>query len=453
MALGLATAVFAYLAGSVQTDIKSALSFASLSQVGIIVAEIGLGFRYVALVHILGHACLRTLQFVRAPTPAAGLPHAGERHRRRACRGAASPWGRLAAGRYRTWLYRLALERGYLDAMLAGLRRRARSSGPSAGATRWSGAGPTSSPAGRRASRTRSSPTSARSKNFHEPPRTCPGSSWRSRVALVGSPVVSLLRDPDRAYRWGLAFTGASFACAFLAWLAFYLGHAGRADSRPGASSRCLFGRQIFALDELNAPLVPAVALLHFLTALATARTHMRRFSFSWSLAAEAIRLATFSCKEPWVLIGLLAVSTVPPYVELRQPRAADAGLRAAHGACSSACWSLGWAAVEAGGHGRRRRPPGGRPSRCWLAILVRCGTVPAHCWVTDWFEHASFGIALLYVTPLSGVYAAVRLVLPIAPGLGPAEHRPALAVHGRLRRRDGDRSSARRGGSSPTSS
>ena len=60
--------VRAYLAGSVQTDIKSALSFASLTQVGIIVAEIGCGLRYVALIHILGHACLRTLQFVRAPS-------------------------------------------------------------------------------------------------------------------------------------------------------------------------------------------------------------------------------------------------------------------------------------------------------------------------------------------------------------------------------------------------
>src|SRR4029079_13979874 len=49
-------------------------------------------------------------------------------------------------------------------------------------------------------------------------------------------------------------------------------------------------------------------------------------------------------------------------------------------------------------------------------AILSRCGTVPAHCWLTDWFEHASFGNALLFVTPLTGVYAAVRLVLPIAP-------------------------------------
>src|SRR5258708_5276919 len=38
-------ATFAYLAGSVLTAIKSALSFASLSQVGIIVAEIGIWFR------------------------------------------------------------------------------------------------------------------------------------------------------------------------------------------------------------------------------------------------------------------------------------------------------------------------------------------------------------------------------------------------------------------------
>jgi NADH-quinone oxidoreductase subunit M len=50
------------------------------------------------------------------------------------------------------------------------------------------------------------------------------------------------------------------------------------------------------------------------------------------------------------------------------------------------------------------------------LAVLIRCGVVPVHCWLTDWFEHASFGNAILFVTPLSGVYAAVRLVLPVAP-------------------------------------
>ena len=115
--LGLVTAVYAYLAGRVQADIKSALSFASLTQVGIIVAEIGLGFRYVALVHLLGHACLRTLQFLRAPT----LLH--DYHLLENALGDHLPrpagfWGRLLPASARAWVYRLALERGYLDAML-----------------------------------------------------------------------------------------------------------------------------------------------------------------------------------------------------------------------------------------------------------------------------------------------------------------------------------------------
>ena len=109
--------MFAYLAGSVQTDIKSALSFASLSQVGIIVAEIGLGFRYVALIHILGHACLRTLQFVRA-RPCCRTTTRWRTPSASTCRGPAARWGRLAPHRRHAWLYRFALERGYLDAIL-----------------------------------------------------------------------------------------------------------------------------------------------------------------------------------------------------------------------------------------------------------------------------------------------------------------------------------------------
>lgn len=233
-------------------------------------------------------------------------------------------------------------------------------------------------------------------------------------AALVGAPFVSRLRNPDRAYRWGVAFIGVSFVCAFFAWLAFSAG-IGPDQLRGWSVQPRLFGRIIFALDELSAPLVPTVALLHLLTALATSRTHMRRFSFSWSLAAEAIRLATFSCEEPWILIGLLAVSTVPPYIELRIRRR-PTRVYAIHMALFVALLVLGWSAVEAGGG------PSG-PAPWWatipllLAILIRCGTVPAHCWLTDWFEHASLGIALLYVVPLSGVYAAVRLLLPIAPG------------------------------------
>jgi NAD(P)H-quinone oxidoreductase subunit 5 len=122
IAWGLATSVYAYIAGSVQTDIKSALSFSSLSQVGIIVAEIGVGaffpfMWYVALVHLLGHACLRTLQFVRAPTLLADYRALENAIGSRLPRGPGL-WVRLVPEGVRTWVYRFGLERGYLDACL-----------------------------------------------------------------------------------------------------------------------------------------------------------------------------------------------------------------------------------------------------------------------------------------------------------------------------------------------
>ncbi|MFO0864890.1 MAG: proton-conducting transporter membrane subunit [Gemmataceae bacterium] len=117
VALGLVTAVLASLVSSVQTDIKSALSYASLAQVGIIVAEIGFGLRFIALIHLLGHACLRTLQFVRAPMllqDLRGLENAlGERVPR-----PATWWGGLVPPSVQSWLYRFSLERCYFDAFL-----------------------------------------------------------------------------------------------------------------------------------------------------------------------------------------------------------------------------------------------------------------------------------------------------------------------------------------------
>jgi NADH-quinone oxidoreductase subunit L len=141
IAVGVATALLAYLSGAVQTDIKSALSFASLSQVGIIVAEIGcagvagwvaahasggighaaarasLLIHYVALIHLLGHACLRTLQFLRAPTLLHDY-HLLENAIGEHLPASAIPLPRLAGGHVQARLYRFAIERGYLDAAL-----------------------------------------------------------------------------------------------------------------------------------------------------------------------------------------------------------------------------------------------------------------------------------------------------------------------------------------------
>ena len=128
VALGLSTAIFAAFTGRVQTDIKSALSFASLTQVGFIVAEIGffawLGKRthlpellYIPLIHILGHGCARTLQFVRAPT----LLH-DYRVLENAIGGRLAfvppRWQSRLSEAWRIRLYRIALHRGNLDAVL-----------------------------------------------------------------------------------------------------------------------------------------------------------------------------------------------------------------------------------------------------------------------------------------------------------------------------------------------
>lgn len=117
IAIGLVSAIYGALAARVQTDIKSALAFASLTQVGIIVVEIGCGLRYIPLIHMIGHACLRTLQLLRAPT----LLH--DYHKLENAIGShlsrpPSLWERILPAGIRLWAYRFSMERGFLDAIL-----------------------------------------------------------------------------------------------------------------------------------------------------------------------------------------------------------------------------------------------------------------------------------------------------------------------------------------------
>lgn len=116
--LGLVSALFGALAGRAQTDVKCALSFASLTQVGLIVAEIGVGLRYVALIHILGHACLRTLQFLRASSLLMDYKNMENAIGSR-LPAFSSPLGRFVPNSLRVPLYRWAVQRGYLDSFLS----------------------------------------------------------------------------------------------------------------------------------------------------------------------------------------------------------------------------------------------------------------------------------------------------------------------------------------------
>jgi NADH-quinone oxidoreductase subunit M len=231
-------------------------------------------------------------------------------------------------------------------------------------------------------------------------------------TAVVGALSVRWFDNPVRSWGWGLAFLAAVLGCTVVGSATYYAQI--ESSAAPLSFQQLLLGKQFLSIDELNAPLLPLVALIHVLTALATGRIKMRRFSLSWSLASDALRLAIFGCTAGWLLVALLAISVLPPALELYN-RGKPLRVYVVHMAAFVALLVLGWAMMESAA---------GRPEMvAWAcvpllaAVLIRCGAAPAHCWLTDWFEHASFGNALLFVAPLSGVYAALRLVLPVAPG------------------------------------
>lgn len=74
--IGLLTAAYAWLCGLVQTDVKSALIFATLFQVALMFIAIGLGWTTLALIHLCLHAGWRAWQFLLAPSWLALVRHA-----------------------------------------------------------------------------------------------------------------------------------------------------------------------------------------------------------------------------------------------------------------------------------------------------------------------------------------------------------------------------------------
>jgi hypothetical protein len=100
--LGLLTVVYGWLSGLVQSDVKSALMFATTTQVGLMFMEIGLGLFDLAAWHLGLHALWRAWQFLAAPA----YMHLVEAR-------PAPPAPAWLAGRLR--IYQTALQRFWLE--------------------------------------------------------------------------------------------------------------------------------------------------------------------------------------------------------------------------------------------------------------------------------------------------------------------------------------------------
>ena len=231
-------------------------------------------------------------------------------------------------------------------------------------------------------------------------------------IPLLGALRVWRLTNDHDEYRWSIAFQALTLGCALAAWQDFNLLHVEQADDRWHFLQR-IFGRPILVMDHFSAPLLPLAALQFLLVTVATLRTKVRRFSFVSALLIQSIVMATFACTEPWVIILLLSLATLPPFFELRA-RQRSTNVYVLHMALFVVLMVVGWTFVLLEG--------ATKVHSLWAiipllgAVFIRSGIVPVHCWMTDLFEHATFGTSLLFATPITGAYLAVRLVLPYAP-------------------------------------
>lgn len=231
-------------------------------------------------------------------------------------------------------------------------------------------------------------------------------------LPLFGAIWVSLIRNPDRAKRLSVVICGVVLLCATGEWIDFVSLHSFEAHDHWDIL-QVIFHRDVFVIDQLSAPLLPLGALLYLTTVMTTLRTKVTRFSFGWALFSESILLATLACRHPWMIILLLTIAVIPPFIELRK-RNQNTRVFVLHMGLFVLLLVLGQLLVKKDATATNPSVLAG----CFITAgaLIRNGICPLHCWMTDLFEKATFGTALLFVTPMTGAYAVMRLVFPIAP-------------------------------------
>jgi NADH:ubiquinone oxidoreductase subunit 5 (subunit L)/multisubunit Na+/H+ antiporter MnhA subunit len=115
--IGATTALLGTLVHRTCADVKTSLTYAVQTQLGLIFVEIALGWTQLALLHLVSHALLRTLQFLRAPSMLR------DHHRVHAAAGGeleptGAHWEQWLPKPLQLWLYRVALGRGFYDPLV-----------------------------------------------------------------------------------------------------------------------------------------------------------------------------------------------------------------------------------------------------------------------------------------------------------------------------------------------
>lgn len=236
-------------------------------------------------------------------------------------------------------------------------------------------------------------------------------------LPLLGSIPMLLMRNREQARKVCILFCLLTMACALGEWIDFITLETFEAHDHWDFVA-AVFNQDVFVVDELSAPLLPLAALLFLMTVLSTLKTKVGRFSFGWTLLSEALLLATFSCRSGWPLVALLVLSVIPPWRELKYRRKETTRVYVLYMGLFVASLVVGYALLPDSYNAQSSEGATGIIAVALLtfAVLVRSGVAPFHSWVTDLFDRATFGTALLTMAPMTGAYIVMRLILPIAP-------------------------------------
>jgi len=233
-------------------------------------------------------------------------------------------------------------------------------------------------------------------------------------LPLLGAAACACIRKLHHAHLIALISAGLTSLCTIGEWIDFATLHAFEAHDHWDLLQRVTGRSDILVIDELSAPLPALASVLFLLVLLATLRTKLERFPLSLTLLSLSLTNATLSCHDPWLLIILLSLSVLPPLVELRQ-RGQSTRVFVVHMGLFTGLLLVGWALVDR--TDGTASASGLSAALLTAAAILRAGVVPVHCWMTDLFEKASFGTALLFLTPMTGAYAVMHLVFPVVPG------------------------------------
>lgn len=225
-------------------------------------------------------------------------------------------------------------------------------------------------------------------------------------IPLLGA-LLCLWQGNGRAYAIASGTAALTLLAALAAWEDFLTLHTFAAHDHWYFAQNWL-GDDVLVIDELSAPLLSLTALMYLITILTTVKAKAGRYSFRATLVSLSILMATLSSRESWLLVALLGAGLVPIDYELRK-RGQSTRVFRIHMALFLLPLCIGWGLV------RWRGPSDLATTLLTLAVLVRCGVAPLHCWMTDLFERCTFGTAILFCTPMIGAYAAMHFVFPFA--------------------------------------